>query len=284
MAQRQLKTGFFLNETGSNQYQLAGGGFVNETSGGGGATNYTLTADAGAYTLSGVDAVLTRGIRLTADAGAYSLTGVDAALTYTPGSGAYTLTADTGSYTLSGNDAGLTFARSMAADVGSYTLSGVDAGLVLGRSLTAETGAYALAGVDADLIYTALGPTAYTLSCESGAYSIAGQDAALQFSGAVVRRRHAGTRKNYIIKGQKYALTDYELQLHIQQLLNEVKRPEVQVVDEKEVKQISRKVWKRLKESLAGLEALTLDRVEDVIEQTAIQMDDEDDEELLLLL
>ncbi len=99
-----------------------------------------------------------------------------------------------------------------------------------------------------------------------------------------VRRRHAGTRKNYIIKGQKYALTDYELALLIQQMLNEVKRPEVQVVSEREVKQISRKVWKRLKESLSSLEALSLETVQEVVESDVIEYDDEDDEEILMLL
>lgn len=99
-----------------------------------------------------------------------------------------------------------------------------------------------------------------------------------------IARRHAGTRKKYIIKGQKYALTDYELALLIQQMLDEVKRPEVQVVTGKEVKQVSRRVWKKLRESLSSLEALTLEKVETVVESNVIEYDDEDDEELLMLL
>ena len=70
----------------------------------------------------------------------------------------------------------------------------------------------------------------------------------------------------------------------IQQMLDEVKRPEIQLVTEKEVKQVSRRVWKRLKESLSSLEALTLEKVESVVESNVIEYDDEDDEEILMLL
>lgn len=252
-----------------------------------GPTNYTLACDVGAYVLTGVDATLTysagaANYSLACDAGAYSLTGIDATLTYTPGTANYTLTCDVGSYALSGQGAVTSLGRRLIADVGSYSLTGVSATLNRGYRLSADTGAYAFTGYDATL--TATVSTAYTLICETGVYSITGQDAALRYSGEVTRRRHAGTRKNYIIKGQKYALTDYELRMLIQQMLDEVKRPEIQVVTEKEVKQVSRRVWKRLKESLSSLEALTLEKVESVVESNVIEYDDEDDEEILMLL
>lgn len=252
-------------------------------------TNYTLTCDVGAYSLTGHDATLTysagaANYSLLCDVGACALTGHDATLTYTPGIANYTLACDTGVYALTGHDAVTTFGRRLVADVGSYSLTGIASTVSRGYSLSADVGAYALTGYDADLIYTTTGPTAYTLVCETGAYVLSGIDAAMVFSGAVTRRRHAGTRKNYIIKGQKYALTDYELALLIQQMLDEVKRPEVQVVTAKEVKQVSRRVWKRLKESLSSLEALTLEKVETVVQSNVIEYDDEDDEELLMLL
>lgn len=252
-----------------------------------GATNYTLTCDVGAYVLTGVDATLTysagaANYSLACDAGAYSLTGIDATLTYTPGTANYTLSCDVGSYALTGQSAVTSLGRRLIADVGSYSLTGVAATLNRGYRLSADTGAYAFTGYDATLSATV--STAYTLACETGVYSITGQDAALRYSGEVTRRRHAGTRKNYIIKGQKYALTDYELRMLIQQMLDEVKRPEIQVVTEKEVKQVSRRVWKRLKESLSSLEALTLEKVESVVESNVIEYDDEDDEEILMLL
>ena len=67
-----------------------------------------LTSSAGAYALSGVSAGIYRAHKLTADAGAYSYTGVAATLTYTPNANAYTLTADNGSYSIAGVDATLT--------------------------------------------------------------------------------------------------------------------------------------------------------------------------------
>jgi hypothetical protein len=254
-----------------------------------GPTNYTLTCDTGTYSLTGHDATLiysagSANYTLSCDVGAYSLTGIDATLTYTPGTANYTLTCDTGSYALTGQNAVTSLGRRMLADVGAYTLTGIAATTSRGFRLTADTGLYALTGVDADLIYTTTAPVDYTLTCETGAYSLSGQDATLRYSGEVTRRRHAGTRKNYIIKGQKYALTDYELALLIQQMLDEVKRPEVQVVTAKEVRQVSRKVWKRLKETLSSLEALTLDKVQEVVESNVIEYDDEDDEEILMLL
>lgn len=256
---------------------------------GAGPTNYSLTCDVGSYSITGYDATLTysagaANYSLSCDVGAYALTGIDATLTYTPGTANYTLTCDTGAYALTGVAATLSLGRRLLADTGSYAITGQAATLVYGRRLICATGSYSLTGQDATLVYTTTAPTNYTLACETGAYSISGIDASLIYSGAVVPRRHAGTRKNYIIKGQKYALTDYELALLIQQMLDEVKRPEIQVVTAKEVKQVSRRVWKRLKESLSSLEALTLEKVETVVESNVIEYDDEDDEELLMLL
>lgn len=70
---------------------------------GGGPTAYTLTCDAGSFTLSGQDATLTKTSILVADAGSFSLTGQDATLAL-----GRVLTAEAGSYALTGQDAGLT--------------------------------------------------------------------------------------------------------------------------------------------------------------------------------
>jgi hypothetical protein len=148
-----------------------------DASAGGGGTAYTLTADVGAYSLSGIDAGVIASRRLTADVGSYGLTGQDATLTYTPASGAYTLTADVGTYNLSGVDAATIAARRVTADVGSYGLTGQDAAFVLARRLTADYGTYSLTGQDATL--TATGAIAYTLAAEYGLYSVAGQNAEL---------------------------------------------------------------------------------------------------------
>lgn len=288
--------------TSAAEQWIVGGGAVWEDAGG--ATNYTLTCDVGAYTLTGVAAALrrgysmaaatgaysltgqaatiSRGYRVACDVGAYTLAGHDATLTYVPGTANYTLTCETGAYALTGFDAITSLGRRLVAEVGAYSLTGIAATTSRGYSVAADAGAYSLTGNDATL--TATASVAYSLVCEAGGYSLNGRNASLLFSGVVAPRRHAGTRKNYIIKGQKYALTDWELRLVIQQMLDEVKRPEVQVVTAKEVKQVSRRVWKRLKESLSSLEALTLEKVETVVESNVIEYDDEDDEELLMLL
>ena len=255
----------------------------------------------GAYSLTGSAAQMLASRRLEVAPGSYSITGSDADLSVDAGAlvlsidpGSYALTGfaadlrrnarlevSPGSYSLTGSPAQMSVGRRIEVSPGSYSITGSPAALIVGRLLLAEPGAYVLTGSDADLVVESPDKV---LNVDPGAYVLTGFDAQFVYSGDIVpRRRHAGTRKNYIIKGQKYALTDYELALLIQQMLNEVKRPEVQVVNEKEVKQISRKVWKRLKESLSNLEALSLETVQEVVESNLIEYDDEDDELLMLL-
>lgn len=67
-----------------------------------------VVGDAGAYSLAGQDADLRKSKVLQGDAGAYVLAGQDATLTYTP-VGGYTLTCDAGAFVIGGQDATLTF-------------------------------------------------------------------------------------------------------------------------------------------------------------------------------
>lgn len=84
-------------------------------------TAYTLTAEAGSYTLTGVAAALRQTSILAAGTGAFTLTGIDAALTYRR-------------------------IISFAADPGSYTLTGIDADLFTFSFIEAETAAFVLTG------------------------------------------------------------------------------------------------------------------------------------------
>lgn len=94
------------------------------------------------------------------------------------------------------------------------------------------------------------------------------------------RRRQAGGKRNYIIKGKKYHLNDYELAVMIQGMLEEVERSDVEIDDGEAVKKVSRRVWKQLKESNAQLD-FTLKELQSKV---AIQeIDDEDDIALLML-
>ena len=77
-----------------------------------GGTSYTLTADAGTFTITGSDATLERLYpNFPAVGGSFTITGSDATLTYTQ-PGVYTITADAGSYSITGSPATLTYAGS----------------------------------------------------------------------------------------------------------------------------------------------------------------------------
>lgn len=95
------------------------------------------------------------------------------------------------------------------------------------------------------------------------------------------RKRFAAVRRNYLIQGKRYTLTDFELRHLLQQLIPA--RSEVQVVEKEDVKQISRKLWKRLRETDSALDALTLKQVDAVVQNATIEYD-EDDELVMLLL
>ena len=95
----------------------------------------------------------------------------------------------------------------------------------------------------------------------------------------VTAKRGVGKR-NYLIQGKKFYLADWELQLLLQQL--RPKRSEVQIVEKEDVKQISRKLWKRLRETYSALDALTFKQVDAVVQNATIEYDE--DEELVMLL
>jgi hypothetical protein len=136
-----------------------------------GAT-YTLTADAGTFTLSGTDADVLLNRLLDADAGTFSLSGQDVNLLFN-----HLLTTDSGSFALTGQNVDLLFNRLLSAEPGSFSLSGVDVNLLLGRVLGADAGSFILTGTDVDLIYS--GGATYTLTAEPGSFSLSGTNASL---------------------------------------------------------------------------------------------------------
>lgn len=139
---------------------------------------YTVTADAGAYAVTGQDASLEFGYAVDAAAGSYTLTGSDAALEF-----GFEVAADAGAYTLTGQDASLEFGREVAADAGSYGVTGQDASLEFGYAVDADAGTYTFTGQDASLVYEIAGE--YTLAADAGSYTITGADAGLEFGYAV---------------------------------------------------------------------------------------------------
>lgn len=152
---------------------------------------YTLTASAGAYTLSGKTANLNSTRTLTAAQGSYSLSGQSAGTIY-----GRKLTAAQGSYSLSGQSAGLNAARKILPTAGSYTLSGQTAGLTSARKLTASQGTYTLSGQAATLSQSS-GALNYTLAAGTGTYTVSGQNAALTSA-----RTLTATHGTYTVTGQ----------------------------------------------------------------------------------
>jgi len=73
------------------------------------------------------------GYTLTADAGSYTITGSDASLLFDR-----SLSAESGSFSITGSDASLLLDRSLSAEQGSYSITGSDATLRINRSLSAE--------------------------------------------------------------------------------------------------------------------------------------------------
>lgn len=150
---------------------------------------YTLTAQAGSYSLTGQSATITRNRALTASAGSYAVTGQSATLVK-----GRVLTAQAGSYSLTGQSANIDYAAvtgyTLTAQAGSYSLTGQSAGINVGKVLAAQAGSYSLTGQSADV---AIGRV---LTAQAGSYTIAGQAATIDYSGGVslggyfiVRRR-----------------------------------------------------------------------------------------------
>ncbi len=183
-----------------------------------GGPTYTLTCDAGSYTVTGQAATLEVGRKLALDAGSYTVTGQAATLTFTRllacDAGSYTVTGqaatlavnralafDAGSYTVTGQDAGLVVDRVLAFDAGSYVVTGNAATLIAGRKLVLDAGSYTVTGQDATLTYTPSGAT-YTLTCDAGSYTVTGQTA-----GLAVSRKLAFDAGSYAVTGNAATLT-----------------------------------------------------------------------------
>ncbi len=138
--------------------------------------NFTLTAQAGSYSLTGQSATVARNRALTASAGSYSLSGQSATLVK-----GRVLTAQAGSYSVTGQSADIDYAAvtgyTLTAQAGSYSLTGQGAGVNVGKVLTAQAGAYSFTGQGADI---AIGRA---LFAQAGSYSITGSSAVIDYSG-----------------------------------------------------------------------------------------------------
>lgn len=135
-------------------------------------SSYSLTCDAGSFTLTGNATGLTAQRLLTAAVGSFTLTGNDTTLTY--GSAAsHTLTCAVGAFTLTG----ITVALTPQSPPGVFTLTGYDVGLLAStRLLTCDVGSFTLTGNATGTL------VAHLLACSVGAFTLIGQDTALTYS------------------------------------------------------------------------------------------------------
>lgn len=106
------------------------------------ATDYPLTADTGAFTLTYPNPTsITSARQLIAALGTFILTGQDVILTTGKG-----FTAVVGEFALTLQDTVVTSARTMAAEAGAFVLTSIDTGLILARnfSIAAAVGTFNL--------------------------------------------------------------------------------------------------------------------------------------------
>lgn len=130
----------------------------------------TLSADPGAYNITGLAATLATTRELSANSGSYSITGSAASLFVTQQQ-----TADPGSYNITGSAATLAATRQLSADPGGYAISGQAATLIRTYNLLTDAGAFNITGLDAALLRTQI------FNAESGAYDLTGFNATLDF-------------------------------------------------------------------------------------------------------
>jgi hypothetical protein len=167
----------FMPELSRNPWQLFRHRLYKFVSlGSGGA--YTLTADAGTYSVSAADAGMRAARRLSANAGSYAYSGAAAGLYV-----GRRLTADAAAYSVTGNDAVLSYSGgvthyTMTADAGSFAVTGSAASLLAGRKLVAAAGSYSVGG------QTAAFARAYRLTADATSYSVSLNAATLTYSGA----------------------------------------------------------------------------------------------------
>lgn len=236
--------------------------------GGGGAS--TITAAAGASTASTLTASSTAASTPTAAAGAATASTVAASSTaasaITSATGAATASTLTGSAVVAG-------AITAAAGVGTggtlvgTTLAAGSASIVAaaGVATTATLGGSSVAAAD---IGVAAGVATASVMGGPGAE----QATTRLFAGGFPRREQF--RKGYIIKGERYWLTEEELAVMVAQMLSEVSKGDIKQVTAGKPKPISKRTWDAI-------------RVEARIEAVSKQFDDTDedeDESILMML
>ena len=96
--------------------------------------DYTMVADLGSYTLTGISAIFQKTLNIVLSVGNYVLTGIDALLKR-----GYGIIANTGSYALTGVSISFKKALNLALSAGSYVLTGIAVTLRTGAGIVFST-------------------------------------------------------------------------------------------------------------------------------------------------
>lgn len=160
---------------------------------------YLMSADPGAFSISGQEATLTQASgsnkSLQASAGSATLTGQAATVARNR-----VVTASSGTLTLTGSAATIARSRKLTSAAGSYALTGTAASVLFGRRLNGAAGSYAGTGQAATLSRTTL----YKLDAQAASIDYAGQSAELVYVRALQLNAEAGT---FLATGQSATLT-----------------------------------------------------------------------------
>lgn len=138
--------------------------------------NYTITADAGSYTLTGQVAIIRKTRIVVAAVGAYAITGQAASLLHSK-----RIVANVGAYALTGVAATILKSRIVVSATGAYSIAGQNAGITRSRLVTANPGVYSVTGQNATITYTGTAAN-YTITAEAGAYALVGSAAGILYA------------------------------------------------------------------------------------------------------
>jgi len=180
-----------------------------------------LLAGAGVFTLTGSNATFKHGYIMQAAAGTFTLTGSNATIGWT-----HILVGATGVFSVSGKNGTLLYTRIMLTDKGTFTLSGNNATLLKTSKLLTGKGTFSLSGSNASLLKTSsclTGTGSFTLTgnnatmkwthvclAATGVFTLTGNDATMIYapSGAKVLMADKGT---FILSGNNASLLSTRL-------------------------------------------------------------------------
>lgn len=132
------------------------------------AQQYSFNAEAGSFSVSGINASLTKDIFLNANAGSFSADGVIISFEVQK-----VISAEVVNYSASGLSANLDRTYSVAVDAGSYAVSGLDAIVATDKFINAAAGTYLFTGIASTLEDSG----DKTLGADPANYSVTGIDA-----------------------------------------------------------------------------------------------------------